>query len=64
MWNPAFCVDCSSGSIIIDEDNSKWWQNKHTQLTADFVNASDISSGDYSHLITQIRAAEIVMKDF
>lgn len=64
IWNPAFCVDCSSGSSIIDEENAKWWQSKHTQLTAYIANESDISSGDYSHCITQIRAAEIVMTDF
>lgn len=62
--NPAFCVDCNSGSSIIDEDNAKWWQKKHKSLTNYLATEKNISPSEYSHLITQIRAAEIVMKDF
>ncbi|BBC40496.1 hypothetical protein FA893_11640 [Photobacterium damselae subsp. piscicida] len=62
--NPAFCIDCSSGSSIIDEENAKWWQKKHLQLTTYLSNELDVSPSEYSHCITQIRAAEIIMKDF
>ncbi|MDK9762972.1 hypothetical protein KI743_13250 [Vibrio sp. D420a] len=62
--NPAFCVDCSSGSSIIDEDNAKWWQKRHKALTTYLARDMDVSPSEYSHYITQIRAAEIVMKDF
>lgn len=64
VTNPAFCVDCSSGSSIIDEDNAKWWKQKHIALTAYLADKADVSPSVYSHCITQIRAAEIVMKDF
>ncbi|MCE2595860.1 hypothetical protein [Motilimonas cestriensis] len=62
--NPAFCVDCSSGSSIIDESHAKWWQRKHESLTNYLSTEIDTSPTEYSHCITQIRAAEIVMKDF
>jgi hypothetical protein len=62
--NPAFCVDCSQGSSIIDEDCAKWWQQKHVSLSRYLTNEADVSPTLYSHCITQIRAAEIVMKDF
>ncbi|MCS6159817.1 hypothetical protein G3497_08475 [Shewanella baltica] len=62
--NPAFCVECSSDSSIIDEENAKWWQAKHHDLTNYLSNLQTVSPSIYSHCITQIRAAEIVMKDF
>lgn len=62
--NPAFCVDCSSGSSIIDEENAKWWQTKHYELTAYLTVNPSVSISVYSHCITQIRAAELVMRDF
>ena len=62
--NPAFCVDCSQGSSIIDEECAKWWQTKHSALTTYLANQTDVSPTEYSHCITQIRAAETVMKDF
>ncbi|MDI7263733.1 hypothetical protein QLY38_16305 [Cronobacter sakazakii] len=62
--NPAFCVDCSSGSSIIDEENAKWWQTKHRELTAYLAVNTSVSISIYSHCITQIRAAELVMRDF
>ncbi len=62
--NPAFCVDCRSGSSIIDKENARWWEQKHIALTAYLADTSDVSPSIYSHCITQIRAAEIVMKDF
>ena len=31
---PQFCVDCGSGSSIIDEQQAKWWQKRHRCLTA------------------------------
>jgi hypothetical protein len=61
---PQFCVDCSSGSSIIDEKQAKWWQRKHKSLVAYMKLGDDISVTDRSHYITQIRAAEIVMSDF
>ncbi len=61
---PQFCVDCSSGSSIIDEQQAKWWQKKHRSLTAYMVSGEDISVSERSHYVTQIRAAEHVMKDF
>lgn len=62
---PQFCVDCSSGSSIIDEQQAKWWQRKHSSLTA-YMNeeGGDIAASERSHYITQVRAAEIVMRDF
>ncbi|WP_135455843.1 hypothetical protein [Vibrio echinoideorum] len=62
--SPQFCVDCSSGSSIIDEQQAKWWQKKHHSLTAYIAFDGDISVTDKSHYITQIRAAENVMRDF
>ncbi|GJA56942.1 hypothetical protein KAM348_43650 [Aeromonas caviae] len=61
---PQFCVDCGSGSSIIDKQQAKWWQKKHSSLLAYMASGDDISVTDHSHYITQIRAAEIVMSDF
>ncbi|WP_421180256.1 hypothetical protein [Aeromonas enteropelogenes] len=61
---PQFCVDCSSGSSIIDEQQAKWWKNKHLSLTAYMTSGENISISERSHYITQVRAAERVMKDF
>lgn len=61
---PQFCVDCSSGSSIIDEQQAKWWQKKHRSLSAYMETGDDITVTDRSHYITQIRAAENVMRDF
>lgn len=62
---PQFCVDCSSGSSIIDEQQAQWWKRKHSSLTA-YMNAEsdDIEVSERSHYITQVRAAEKVMRDF
>ncbi|MGS0824903.1 hypothetical protein ACVBIO_03755 [Shewanella sp. 0m-8] len=62
---PQFCVDCSSGSSIIDEQQAQWWKRKHSSLTA-YMNAesNDIEVSERSHYITQVRAAEKVMCDF
>ncbi|SKA57331.1 hypothetical protein [Photobacterium toruni] len=62
--NPTFCIDCSSGSSIIDEDNAQWWQKKHLDLTKYLASNISVSPSIYSHCITQIRAAESVMTDF
>jgi hypothetical protein len=59
---PQFCVDCSSS--IIDEQQAKWWQKKHSSLVAYMVSGNDISVTERSHYITQIRAAQKVMRDF
>lgn len=61
---PQFCVDCSSGSSIIDEQQAKWWQRKHSSLVAYMGSGEDISVSEKSHYITQVRAAENVMRDF
>ena len=61
---PQFCVDCSSDSSIIDEQQAKWWQKKHRSLVTYMELGEDISVSERSHFITQIRAAENVMKDF
>ena len=61
---PQFCVDCGSGSSIIDEQQAKWWQKKHSSLAAYMTSGEDISVSERSHYITQVRAAEHVMKDF
>lgn len=61
---PQFCVDCGSGSSIIDEQQAKWWQKKHNSLIAYMASGDDISVTERSHYITQIRAAENVMSDF
>lgn len=62
--NPAFCVNCSSGSSIIDGENAKWWKMKHQTLTEYLSSTKTVSPSVYSHCILQIRAAESVMKDF
>ncbi|EMK6583032.1 hypothetical protein ACEV76_21335 [Vibrio parahaemolyticus] len=64
VFMPQFCVDCGSGSSIIDEQQAKWWQRKHRSLTTHMAYGDDISVTDRSHYITQIRAAENVMRDF
>ena len=61
---PQFCVDCSSGSSIIDEQQAKWWQKRHRSLSAYMATGDDITVTDRSHYVTQIRAAENVMRDF
>ncbi|GAD32468.1 conserved hypothetical protein [Photobacterium leiognathi lrivu.4.1] len=61
---PQFCVDCSSGSSIIDEQQAKWWKRKHSSLVAYMGSGEDISVSEKSHYITQVRAAESVMRDF
>lgn len=61
---PQFCVDCGSGSSIIDEQQAKWWQKKHRSLTTYMASGEDISVSELSHYITQVRAAEKVMVDF
>nr|CQB45947.1 Phage Integrase [Vibrio cholerae] len=61
---PQFCVDCGSGSSIIDEQQAKWWQKKHRSLVAYMKSDEDISVSEQSHYITQVRAAEKVMADF
>lgn len=62
--NPAFCVDCSSGSSIIDHDKALWWKQKHLSLTEFLSSNSSTSPSVYAHCITQIRAAESVLNDF
>ena len=61
---PQFCVECGSGSSIIDEQQANWWQKKHCSLVAYMESGEDISVSEQSHYITQIRAAEKVMADF
>ncbi|CAK3866688.1 hypothetical protein [Vibrio crassostreae] len=61
---PQFCVDCGSGSSIIDEQQAKWWQKKHRSLVAYMESGEEISVSEQSHYITQVRAAEKVMADF
>lgn len=61
---PQFCVDCDSGSSIIDEQQAKWWQKKHCSLVAYMNSGEEISVSEHSHYITQVRAAEKVMTDF
>lgn len=61
---PQFCVDCGSGSSIIDKQQAKWWQKKHSSLVAYIESGEYISVSEYSHYVTQLRAAEKVMADF
>jgi hypothetical protein len=61
---PQFCVDCGSGSSIIDEQQAKWWQKKHLSLVTYMDSGEEVSVSERSHYITQVRAAEIVMSDF
>ncbi|WCP67035.1 hypothetical protein LYZ37_14620 [Vibrio tubiashii] len=61
---PQFCVDCGSGSSIIDEQQAKWWQKKHRSLVAYMGSGEEISVSEHGHYVTQVRAAEKVMKDF
>ena len=61
---PQFCVDCSSGSSIIDEQQAKWWQKKHRSLVAYMESGEEVSVSEHSHYVTQVRAAENVMRDF
>ncbi|EIZ1040477.1 hypothetical protein MOU89_002051 [Vibrio parahaemolyticus] len=61
---PQFCVDCGSGSSIIDEQQAKWWQKKHRSLVAYIESGEEISVSEHSHYVTQVRAAEKVMADF
>ncbi|WP_394153908.1 hypothetical protein [Vibrio maritimus] len=61
---PQFCVDCGSGSSIIDKQQAEWWQKKHASLVSYMESDEEISVSERSHYITQIRAAENVMTDF
>lgn len=60
--NPAFCSNCSNS--IIDEEKARWWQLRHQALTQYIATQNELSINEYSHYITQIRAAEKVMSDF
>ncbi|EIA1617528.1 hypothetical protein K6809_001132 [Vibrio parahaemolyticus] len=62
--NPAFCVDCSGGGSIIDAEKARWWKERHIALATYLAEQKDVSPGEYAHCITQIRAAENVMRDF
>ncbi|HGE6067727.1 TPA: hypothetical protein ACGG77_003366 [Vibrio cholerae] len=62
--NPSFCVDCKSSGSVIDGEKAQWWKKRHVALTTYLVKQNDVSPGEYSHCITQIRAAENVMRDF
>ncbi|MEH3481099.1 MULTISPECIES: hypothetical protein [Enterobacter] len=62
--NPAFCVDCGSHGSIIDEEQAKWWKNKHATLTRYLTDNPAASVAELTHCMTQIRAAEKVMSDF
>lgn len=62
--NPAFCVNCGSHGSIIDKEQASWWQNKHNALTSYLKANPTVSVAIYTHCLTQIRAAEQVMKDF
>ncbi len=61
---PQFCVSCDSGSSIIDKEQAKWWKKKHQSCVRYMQVEDNISHTDRSHYITQIRAAESVMRDF
>ncbi|MFS1904035.1 hypothetical protein BCU43_022500 [Vibrio lentus] len=61
---PQFCVNCDSESSIIDREQAKWWQKRHQSCVRYMKLGEDISHTDQSHYITQIRAAESVMRDF
>lgn len=61
---PQFCVDCGSGSSVIDEQQAQWWQKKHCSITTYIASGENMSVSERSHYITQVRAAEIVMRDF
>ncbi|EHH2454096.1 hypothetical protein RRJ90_002133 [Vibrio parahaemolyticus] len=61
---PQFCVDCGSGSSIVDEEQARWWQKKHRSLVAYMESGEEISVSEHSHYVTQVRAAEKVMADF
>ncbi|WP_432224925.1 hypothetical protein [Enterobacter wuhouensis] len=62
--NPAFCVDCGSHGSIIDEEQAMWWKNKHDSLTRWLTDNPGTSVAEFTHCMTQIRAAEKVMTDF
>ncbi|OEF44186.1 hypothetical protein [Vibrio splendidus] len=64
VFTPQFCVDCGSGSSIIDEQQAKWWQKKHRSLVAYMESGEEVSVSEHSHYVTQVRAAEKVMADF
>ncbi|EGQ9064175.1 hypothetical protein WD347_003512 [Vibrio parahaemolyticus] len=61
---PQFCVECGSGSSIIDGQQAKWWQKRHRSLVAYMASGEEISVSEHSHYVTQVRAAEKVMTDF
>ncbi|MFQ3395331.1 hypothetical protein P9477_17925 [Enterobacter mori] len=62
--NPAFCVDCGSHGSIIDEEQAMWWKKKHASLTGYLTDNPSASVAEFTHCMTQIRAAEKVMSDF
>lgn len=60
--NPAFCSGCKHS--VIDSEKMLWWKRKHEALTEYIDGLEQISKNEYSHFITQIRAAENIMNDF
>ncbi len=59
--NGAYCVECDGA--VIEIHHGKNWQKRHKKLVGYLQQNTPLSSGEYTHFITQIRAAEQVMLD-
>ena len=63
--SPANCFKCENQ--LIDESKANNWLNRHKWVSDQVIyldNTNNLSKSAYSHFITQIRAAEKVMKHF
>jgi integrase len=59
--NPAFCVECDGAIITVKHAQN--WKQKHDALILHLEENPTISPNEFSHFITQIRAAELAMTD-
>ncbi len=59
--NPAYCVECDGAIITITHAQN--WQQRHSAAVKYIEQNLMISSNEYSHFFSIIRAAELVMTD-
>ncbi|WP_136523543.1 hypothetical protein [Geomonas ferrireducens] len=57
--NPAYCIECDGAIITVEHGNN--WYKKHFSLVTYVSSLKNMSEGEFSHYIPQIRCAEKVM---
>ncbi|WP_444996702.1 hypothetical protein [Aliikangiella sp. IMCC44359] len=65
VTSPVNCFKCEN--VLIDEEKSLNWSKRHKWVTEQLIyleRTNSLSKSAYSHFITQLKAAEKVMKHF